>query len=109
MARNRLGNNTRVKTVLTEINELFDPEYIHIGFDEVNLGAKAELYTDADLIEFLEGDNSLSMLNFALNLVNAGDASSRVSLKIKPSVLVGSQSVQYPGYFTITHEFSSGN
>jgi LEA14-like dessication related protein len=63
----------------------------------------------ADLIDFLEGDNSLSMLNFALNLVNAGDASSRVSLKIKPSVLVGSQSVQYPGYFTITHEFSSGN
>ena len=41
-----------VKTVLTEINDLFDPEYIHIGFDEVNLGAKAELYTDAELIDF---------------------------------------------------------
>jgi hypothetical protein len=40
------------KTVLTEINDLFDPEYIHIGFDEVNLGAKAKLYTDADLIDF---------------------------------------------------------
>jgi hexosaminidase len=40
------------KTVLAEINELFDPEYIHIGFDEVNLGAKAELYTDAELLDF---------------------------------------------------------
>jgi hexosaminidase len=27
------------KTVLTEINDLFDSEYIHIGFDEVNYGA----------------------------------------------------------------------
>ena len=41
-----------VKTVLTEINELFDPEYIHIGVDEVNMGAKAELYTEAELVDF---------------------------------------------------------
>lgn len=40
------------KKVLTEINDLFDPEYIHIGFDEVNFGAKTELYTDAELIDF---------------------------------------------------------
>ncbi|MDG1241189.1 MAG: beta-N-acetylhexosaminidase [Opitutae bacterium] len=40
------------KTVLTEINDLFDSDYIHIGFDEVNYGAKAELYTDADLLDF---------------------------------------------------------
>ena len=43
---------TFCKTVLTEINELFDSEYIHIGFDEVNYGAKAELYTDAELLDF---------------------------------------------------------
>ncbi len=40
------------KTVLSEINELFDSEYIHIGVDEVNYGAKTELYTDAELIDF---------------------------------------------------------
>ncbi|MBT3191216.1 MAG: family 20 glycosylhydrolase [Verrucomicrobia bacterium] len=40
------------KTVLAEINELFDSEYIHIGFDEVNYGAKAELYTDPELLDF---------------------------------------------------------
>jgi hexosaminidase len=40
------------KKVLTEINELFDPEYIHIGVDEVNFGAKAELYTEAELVDF---------------------------------------------------------
>ena len=40
------------KTVLTEINSLFDSEFIHIGFDEVNYGAKAELYTDAEVLDF---------------------------------------------------------
>ena len=63
----------------------------------------------ADLFDYLEGDNPRAMLNFALNLVNAGDQSSQVSLKIKPSVLIGTQEIQYPDYFTITKEFSSGN
>jgi len=40
------------KTVLIEINDLFDSEYIHIGVDEVNFGAKTELYTQAELLDF---------------------------------------------------------
>ena len=63
----------------------------------------------ADLMEFLEGDNPSTMINFALNLVNSGDRPSQIILKIKPSVLVGSQTISYPGYFTVTKEFSSGN
>ena len=46
-----LGRNF-AKNVLTEINELFDPEFIHIGVDEVNFGAKTELYTDEELLAF---------------------------------------------------------
>ncbi len=64
---------------------------------------------DADLFEYLEGDNPRAMLNFALNQVNAGDEPSRLSMKIKPSVLIGGQEFDYPGYFTITREFSGGN
>ncbi len=64
---------------------------------------------DADLFEYLEGDNPKAMLNFALNQVNAGDQPSRLSMKIKPSVLIGGQEIDYPGYFTITREFSGGN
>jgi hypothetical protein len=63
----------------------------------------------ADLMDYLEGDNPSSMLNFALNLVGAGNQASKVTMKIKPSVLIGSQNVVYPGYFKITREFSSGN
>lgn len=62
-----------------------------------------------DLIDFLETGSPQTMLNFALSLVNARDRSSQVSLKIKPSVLVGSKTLEYPGYFTLSKEFSSGN
>jgi hypothetical protein len=63
----------------------------------------------ADLIDYLEGDNPRAMLNFALNLAKAGDQASQVTMKIKPGVLIGTQEVQYPDYFDITKEFSSGN
>lgn len=62
-----------------------------------------------DLIDYLEGDNPGAMLNFALNMVNASDQSSQVTMKIKPSIMIGSRSIQYPDYFTITKDFKSGN
>lgn len=63
----------------------------------------------ADLFDYLEGDNARAMLDFALNLINAGKQSSQLSMKIKPSVLIGGQEAQYPEYFTISKEFKSGN
>jgi LEA14-like dessication related protein len=63
----------------------------------------------ADLFDYLKGDNARSMLDFAMNLINAGDHSSELSLKIKPSVLIGRKEIPYPDYFTITKEFTSGN
>jgi len=62
-----------------------------------------------DLFDYLEGDNPRTMLNFALNLVDAGNQPTRLSMKIKPSVMIGGQTIYYPGFFTITKEFSSGN
>ena len=62
----------------------------------------------ADLIDYMEGDNPKTMMNFALNLVGTSDQPSNLSMKIKPSLLVGGKIVQYPGFFTVTHEFSAG-
>lgn len=67
------------------------------------------IVVQADLFDYLKGDNPRTMLNFALNLADAGNQPTRLSMKIKPSVLMGGQSVIYPGYFTISKEFSSGN
>lgn len=70
---------------------------------------KIPIRVKADLFDYLEGDNPRAMLDFALNLINAGNQSSQVSLKIKPSVLIGNKEVPYPDYFTISKEFKSGN
>lgn len=70
---------------------------------------KIPIRVSADLIDYLEGENPRTMLEFALNLIDAGDQSSQVRLKIKPSVLIGAQEIHYPDYFTITKEFTSGN
>ena len=40
------------KKVLTEVNDLFDPEYIHIGCDEVNYKSKSEIYSAEELVNF---------------------------------------------------------
>jgi hexosaminidase len=45
---------TFAKTVLAEVNDLFNSDYIHIGVDEINYGAKAELYTDAEVLDFTQ-------------------------------------------------------
>lgn len=62
----------------------------------------------ADLIDYMEGNNPKTMMNFALNLVGNSDQPSNLSMKIKPSLLVGGQTIQYPGFFTVDHEFSAG-
>ena len=64
---------------------------------------------DTDLFQYLEGDNPKTMLNFGLNLVDAGGQPTRLSMKIKPSVYVSGQMIPYPDYFTITHVFKSGS
>jgi len=63
---------------------------------------------ETDLFQYLEGDNPKTMLNFGLNLIDAGGQPSRLSLKIKPAVYIGSAMIPAPDYFTITKEFSSG-
>ena len=62
---------------------------------------------ETDLFEYLKGDNPRTMLNFGLNLVDAGGQPTRLSLKIKPSVYIGSTIIPYPDYFTIQKEFRS--
>jgi hypothetical protein len=71
--------------------------------------ALVPVYIQTDIIDFLEGSNPQTMLNFILNLLNAGNQPTRVTLKIKPSIMIGQQTIAYPRFFTLTEEFSSGN
>ncbi len=70
--------------------------------------ATIPLQLQTDLIEILKKDSRQALVNFGLNLADAGNRPTRVSLKIKPTVLVGAMEINYPGYFTVKYDFSSG-
>ena len=59
----------------------------------------------ADLRKALTGKSSESTINFGLNLVGAGNRPSRMTLKVKPSIMVGNTPINYPGYLSVGNEF----
>ena len=66
------------------------------------------LRLQTDLIDLLKKDSRQALVNFGLNLADAGKRPTRVSIKVKPTILVGAMEINYPGYFTVKHDFSSG-
>lgn len=70
--------------------------------------ANIPLQLNTDLIEILKKDSRQALVNFGLNLADAGNRPTRVSLKIKPTILVGAMEIIYPGYFTVKYDFTSG-
>ncbi len=60
-----------------------------------------------DLKEALKGKSAEAIANFGLNLAGAGNKPTRITLKAKPYIMVGSQNISYPGYLTIQNEFTS--
>jgi LEA14-like dessication related protein len=67
------------------------------------------LRLSTDLISILKKDSRQALLNFGLNLADAGKRPTRVSIKVKPTILVGGMEINYPGYFTVKHDFTSGD
>jgi hypothetical protein len=67
------------------------------------------LRLQTDLIDILQKDSRQALVNFGLNLADAGKRPTRVSIKVKPTILVGAIEIIYPGYFTVKHEFTSGD
>lgn len=60
-----------------------------------------------NLLKVLETRNVESLSNFAMNLAGVGNKPTRVSLKAKPTIYVGSSPITYPNYITIDTQFSS--
>jgi len=60
-----------------------------------------------DLKEVLSGESGSTLLNFAFNLADAGGAPTRITLKAKPTIMVGSFPLTYPGYINIKKDFTS--
>jgi len=60
-----------------------------------------------DLKEVFKKESGNSLLNLVFNLVGAGNEPSHISLKAKPTIIVGTREIVYPGYITISNEFNS--
>lgn len=60
-----------------------------------------------DLKEVFKKESGNSLLNLVFNLVGAGNEPSHLSLNAKPTIIVGTREIVYPGYITIKNEFNS--
>lgn len=60
-----------------------------------------------DLKEVLSSKSKDALLNLAFNLTDPSGQPSRVKLKIKPTLMLGSIPVNYPGYITLSKEFKA--
>lgn len=60
-----------------------------------------------DLMKVLETKNVQSLANFGMNLAGVGNKPTRITLKAKPTVNIGSTPITYPSYIIIENEFSA--
>ncbi len=58
-----------------------------------------------NLLDVINKDSKDSLINFGLNLADAGNKPTRVSLQIRPTVYVSTIPVTYPGYISLGTEF----
>ncbi len=67
------------------------------------------LHIQFDMKKILKSSTGNAVANLALTLMDVGNRESRFVVKIKPTILVGSFDLEYPGYFTVSKEFTSGS
>lgn len=60
---------------------------------------------ETNLVELLKKESRNTLINFGLNLADVSKRPTRVSIKIKPYIRVGSKDLEYPGYITVKKEF----
>lgn len=69
--------------------------------------AMIPLTISINLLEVLKGESKNALLNFGLNLADAGGKPTRVSLQVKPTINLGTVPISYPGYITLGTEFGA--
>ncbi len=68
--------------------------------------ATLPLRISVDLNKALSGKSKDAILNFGFNLAGLGNQPTRITLKAKPSIVVGNQTLDYPGYLSVENEFN---
>jgi LEA14-like dessication related protein len=64
----------------------------------------------ADLRKIMDRNSAEENLNMGLGLAGANNQPSpKLTLRIKPSIMIGSASIRYPGYINVNTNFGTGN
>jgi hypothetical protein len=63
------------------------------------------LRISVNLLDVINKDSKDALFNFGLNLADASDKPTRVSLQIRPTVYVSNIPITYPGYINLGTEF----
>lgn len=73
-----------------------------------NSTASFPVHVQTDLLEVFKGKAGKSLINLALNLVGAdGQPTSKLAIKVKPSIMIGTYPLSYPGYINVKKEFGN--
>ncbi len=74
---------------------------------EVPAGSLANfpVFINLDLMKSLNGKSGDALINFAMNLAGTSSRPSRIKLKAKPTIMIGTTPVEYPGYIIIRTDF----
>ena len=59
-----------------------------------------------DLKQALKGKSLDAIVNFGFNLAGVGNKPTRIKAKLKPTIKIGNYPLTYPGYISVTTEFS---
>jgi LEA14-like dessication related protein len=77
---------------------------------KVNIPAKGTslipIQMSVNLKKVLSGKSADAMLNFGMNLAGAGNKPTRIKLKLKPTINVGTYPLEFPDYISVGTEFS---
>lgn len=65
------------------------------------------LQLSVDLKQALQGQSLDAIMNFGFNLAGVGNKPTRITIKLKPTILIGPTELQYPGYIAVGTEFGS--
>lgn len=60
-----------------------------------------------DLQKALNGKSADAVINFGMNLAGTGSKPTRFTLKMKPTITIGSFPITYPGYLNVKTEFGA--
>lgn len=60
-----------------------------------------------DLKKVLKGKTADAIINFGLNMAGTGNKPTRMAMKLKPTIMIGSYPISYPGYLTVKTSFTS--